>query len=174
MDDSQLVAILTLSLPESYEPLVMVLQSRTDQITFVVMAGRLLPQPAKRQVGPISHKTQDNGITASSQTAFAADRNQRNYRLSSARPVPHVYGRGRVAIRPGFCARSGGTKLSSKIRTTLGTKCYYCGKEGHQKKDRFKRKSAEGGSGMTMVSREFTLHAENTPAIPGMGWMIDS
>jgi len=42
MDDTELVTILTLSLPESYEPLVMPLQSRSDTITFDLMAGRLL------------------------------------------------------------------------------------------------------------------------------------
>ena len=42
MDDTELVTILTLSLPESYEPLVMAVQSRTDTVTFDIMAGRLL------------------------------------------------------------------------------------------------------------------------------------
>ena len=174
LDDSELVTILTLSLPDSYEPLVMALQSRTDQTTFDVMAGRLLQESARRHVGQIFHKTQDNGITASSQTAFAANRNQPNYPVSSARPVSQVYGRGRGGFRARFRGRSGGSTASSKIRSTVGTKCHYCGKEGHWKKDCFKRKSEEGGSGTTMGSREFTFLAKNTPAIPGMGWIIDS
>ena len=33
MDDTELVTILTLSLPQSYEPLVMALQSRSDTVT---------------------------------------------------------------------------------------------------------------------------------------------
>jgi len=45
IDDSELPTILTLSLPDSHEPLVMMaLQSRTDLITFDVMAGRLLQE----------------------------------------------------------------------------------------------------------------------------------
>ena len=48
LDDSKLLTILTLSLPDSYEPLVMALQSRTDLITFDIMAGRLLQESARR------------------------------------------------------------------------------------------------------------------------------
>jgi len=44
VDDSELLTILTLSLLESYEPLVMALQSRSDPITFDIMAGRLLQE----------------------------------------------------------------------------------------------------------------------------------
>jgi len=44
MDDDELVTSLTLSLPGSYEPLVMALQSRSDTITFDIKAGRLLQE----------------------------------------------------------------------------------------------------------------------------------
>jgi len=44
MDDGELVTSLTLSLPGSYEPLVMALQSRSDTITFDIKAGGLLQQ----------------------------------------------------------------------------------------------------------------------------------
>jgi len=51
LDDDKLLTILTLSLPDSYEPLVMALQSWTDIITLDVMARRLLQESARRHVG---------------------------------------------------------------------------------------------------------------------------
>jgi len=44
IEDSELVTILTLSLQLFYESLVMALQSRSDTITFDLMAGRLLQE----------------------------------------------------------------------------------------------------------------------------------
>jgi len=68
MDDNELVMILTLSLPGSYEPLVMALQSRRDTITFDMMAGRLLQESGRRQ---ISHATQmHDGTSLPPHTAF--------------------------------------------------------------------------------------------------------
>jgi len=43
MDNTELVTVLPLTLLESYEPLVMALQSSSNTITFDLMAGRLLP-----------------------------------------------------------------------------------------------------------------------------------
>ena len=174
LDDSELVTILTLSLPESYEPLVMALQSRTDQITFDVMAGRLLQESARRHVGQVTHKAHEHGITASSQSAFTANRNPQNQRGFTVRPVSYVYGRGRGGFRGGFRGRSGANATVSKVRSTTGTRCHYCGKEGHWKKDCNNRKSEEGGNGTASGSREFTFLAESTTGIPRMGWIIDS
>ena len=50
MEDSELVTILTLSLSESYEPLVMARQSRSDTVTFDRVAGRLLHESGRRQI----------------------------------------------------------------------------------------------------------------------------
>ena len=50
MYDSELVTILTLSLPQFYEPLVMALQSRSDIITFDKITGRLLQESGRRQI----------------------------------------------------------------------------------------------------------------------------
>jgi len=69
MEDSELVTILTLSLPESYEPLVMALQSRSDTITFDIMAGRLLQESGRRH---ISQGTQSSQVNKPPTTAFAA------------------------------------------------------------------------------------------------------
>lgn len=70
MDDTELVTILTLSLPQSYEPLVMALQSRSDTITFDMMAGRLLQESGRRQISQTT--TTSNGGRETPQTAFTA------------------------------------------------------------------------------------------------------
>jgi len=69
MEDRKLVTILTLSLPPFYEPLVMALQSRSDTITFDLMAGRLLQESGRRQ---ISQATQAGNSTP--HTVFTAQR----------------------------------------------------------------------------------------------------
>ena len=138
LDDSELVTMLTLSLPESYEPLVMALQSQTDQITFDVMAGRLLQESARRHFGQVTHKTHEHAITASSQFAFTANCNPRNQRGFAVRPVSHVYGRGRGGFRGRFRGRSAANTTSSKVRSTAHMRCHYRGKEDHWKKDYYK------------------------------------
>ena len=70
MDDSELVTILNLSLPESYEPLVMALQSRSDTITFDLMAGRLLQESGRRQISQVTSQAQQGTNTSS--TVFTA------------------------------------------------------------------------------------------------------
>ena len=72
MDDSELVTILTLSLPQSYEPLVMALQSRSDTITFDLMAGRLLQESGRRQISQVTNQAQQGTNTSS--TTFTAYR----------------------------------------------------------------------------------------------------
>lgn len=74
VDDGELLTILTLSLPESYEPLVMALQSRTDLITFDVMAGRLLQESARRHVGQVTHRAPASSSIVESNTTFTANR----------------------------------------------------------------------------------------------------
>ena len=58
--DSDLVSMLSLSLPESYEPLIMAVQSRADNITFDFLTGRLL-QEATRRLAARSTSTEQNG-----------------------------------------------------------------------------------------------------------------
>jgi len=46
--DSDLVSMLSLSLGESYKPLIMAVQSRADNITFDFLTGRLLQEATRR------------------------------------------------------------------------------------------------------------------------------
>jgi len=48
--NNELITLLTLSLPESYKPIIMALQSRADKISFDIFSGRLLQESACRQV----------------------------------------------------------------------------------------------------------------------------
>ena len=62
-----LISMLSLSLPDSYEPLIMALQSRSEELTFDFMAGRLLQELTRRQAA------HSNGhSTATGQSAFVA------------------------------------------------------------------------------------------------------
>ena len=72
MEDSELVTILTLSLPESYKLLVMALQSRSDTVTFDTIAGRLLQKAGRRHISQANQTTQGN--PHSPQSAFTAQR----------------------------------------------------------------------------------------------------
>jgi len=187
LDDTELLTILTLSLPESYEPLVMALQSRSDLITFDIMAGRLLQESSRRHVGQVTHRALESNSTAGSNTAFTVNRPMANQRFSPGRVSFPVNGRGRGGSRGGFRGHYGGSSggpiyrgntTSSRIRPTLGSRCHYCGKEGHWKRDCYKRKAEEGSSGMGTSDkgekRDFTFLAKVPAESVPVGWIIDS
>ena len=201
LDDTELLTILTLSLPEWCEPLVMALQSRSDLITFDIMAGTLLQESARRHVGQVTHKALESNSTAGSNMAFTANRPMANQRFSPGRvsfspgrvsfspgrvSFP-VNGRGRGGSRGGFRGHYGassggsiyrGNPTSSRIRPTLGSRCHYCGKEAHWKRDRYKRKAEEGSSGKGTSDkgdkRGFTFLAKVPAESVPVGWIIDS
>jgi len=160
MEDTELVTILTLSLPESYEPLVMALQSRSDTITFDIMAGRLLQESGRRQINQTTNSVRNRGDTQ--QTAFTAQR-----------PTIPRSQRGRGGYTFNGKGRGGfGSKNRSQV--LQGTKCHYCGKTGHWKRDCYKRKSEEAtGIGATKT-KEFTFLAEDTNLQTGISWIVDS
>ena len=64
-----LVSMLSVSLPESYEPLVMALQSRSETLTFDFIAGRLLQESTRRQAATATHR---NPVHSTGQSAFIA------------------------------------------------------------------------------------------------------
>jgi len=178
MDDTELVTILTLRLPESYEPLVMALQSRSEPITFDTMAGRLLQESGRRQISQASQ----NGTKDTMQTAFAAQRGTLIARGGRGRVGSNGRGRGGFRTRTGEAFAGSETGTDSRRNTgqhparsnAQMTKCYYCGKPGHWKKDCYKRKSDEASAGVQGHVKEFTFLAKDRIGNPDNGWIIDS
>ena len=107
MDNSELVTILTLSLPESYEPFVMALQSCSEAVTFHTMAGRLQQESGRRQIGQVSQVP--HGRSDTQHTAFAAQRLRGTMIPRGGRGRVAYNGRGRGGFRrrfPEFFANS--------------------------------------------------------------------
>jgi len=68
MDNNELVTLLSLSLPESYEPIIMALQSRAEEVSFDTFAGRLLQESARRQVAGKGYQGGQQGSPAAAFT----------------------------------------------------------------------------------------------------------
>jgi len=162
--DSDLVSMLSLSLPQSYEPLIMAVQSRADNITFDFLSGRLLQEATRRQAAR-STTTEQNDQPLS---AFSA--------RSSFRPNGGTSGRGHSrwgnrgfgrGTRGGFSGRGrGGTGQGM-----VSGRCHYCKKEGHWKNECFKRKSdlqKNSGEG------HLAFVGLANPDIGRKDWIIDS
>ena len=69
IEDNELVTLLSLSLPEFYEPIILALLSRADEIALDVFTSKLLQQSAHRQV---VSTTQQGRSSTTGITAFAA------------------------------------------------------------------------------------------------------
>jgi len=144
IENNELVTLLSLSLPDSDEPIIMALQSRADEVTFDIFASRLLQESARRQV---AHTTSPGTSQTSSTTvtAFAArpyGRGRGGFRHGSARGgmrIQHTFGAG----RPEGAASSGRAVGTSKPRG----KCFYFQREGYWKRDCYKRKAEEAKEG---------------------------
>ena len=70
MDENELVTLMSLSLPDSYEPIIIALQSRKEDLTFDIFSGRLLQESARRQV--TEGRQADQRANNTSGTAFSA------------------------------------------------------------------------------------------------------
>jgi len=66
--DSDLVSIICLSLPPSYQPLIMALQSRSEVSTSDFLSGRLLQESSRRQAAGEMSKSKDTNTTESAFT----------------------------------------------------------------------------------------------------------
>ena len=120
-----LISMLSLSLPDSYEPLIMALQSRSEELTFDFMAGRLLQESTRRQS---AHTNGNNSTTG--QSAFIAGGSGRyggrggKFRGNSSQRAMRMYGCGRSTFGVVDSSRFGNGKK------VVGA-CHYCNKEGH-------------------------------------------
>ena len=129
--DNDLVSMLSLSLPQSYEPLIMAVQSRTENVTFDFLCGRLLQEATRRQAArsittnkdsePLSAFTAGSGLR---QMGFRGRGNRRG----------GYQGFGRVL--------QGGSSGATRGRGGMVSgRCHYCNKEGHGKNECLKRKA---------------------------------
>ena len=185
MEDSELTTILTVSLPESYEPLVMGLHSRSNTIRFDMMAGRLLQESVRGHISQVSQSTTSSNHHQQTPLTVRRTSLVGSGRGSTPGQWQTYMGRG----RGGYGTRSMELKsfgqtgnkvtrnqLSPNIQVPRGTKCFYCGNSGHWKRDCNKRKSDEavGSSGTSGRQKEFTFLAKDLNTIPQKSWVIDS
>jgi len=141
MGENELVTLLSLSLPESYEPIIMALQSRTEDLTFDIFSGRLLQESARRQVA--EGRQGDQRANNTSGIAFSA-----RYPMWG-RNIGGWYGLQRGGIRTANTfgvarAEVQGTHAKAGGASKAKGKCFYCQKDGHWKRDCFTRKADEG------------------------------
>jgi len=163
--DSDLVSMLSLSLPESYEPLIMAVQSRADSITFDFLTGRLLQEATRRQAAR-STTTQHTGEPLSAFTAGSSSRPSGDRGRGNTRCGNRGFGRG---IRGG--PSGGGTRRGALGQGVLSGRCHYCNKEGHWKNECYKRKGD-----LQKSSREghLAFMGYTKPEIGKADWIIDS
>jgi len=132
--DSDLVSMLSSSLPESYEQLIMAVQSRADSITFDFLTGRLLQEVTGRQAAR-STISQHTGELLSAFTAGSSCRPSGGRGRGNTRCGNRGFGRG---IRGG--PSGGGTRRGALGQGVVSGGCHYCNKEGHWKNECYKRK----------------------------------
>jgi len=163
--DSDLVSMLSLSLPQSYEPLIMAVQSRADVITFDFLTGRLLQEATRRQA-------------ASSTTPYHTSEPLSAFTAGSS--FRHGGGRGRGNTRWGNRGlgreMKGGSSGGGRGHGGLGQgavsgRCHYCNKEGHWKNECYKRK---GDLQESSTEGHLAFMGCTKPEMRKNNWIIDS
>jgi len=163
--DSDLVSMLSLSLPESYELLIMAVQSRADSITFDFLTGRGHQEATLRQAARRT-TTQHTGEQLSAFTAGASShpsggRGKGNTRCGNRgfgrkiRGYPSGGGRGRGALGHGV----------------VSGHCHNCNKEGHWKNECYYRK---GDLQKSSGEGHLAFMGYTKPEMGKADWIIDS
>ena len=170
-----LVSMLSVSLPDSYEPLVMALQSRSEVLTFDFIAGRLLQESSRRQAATVQH-----GNPSNSQSAFIAG----GFGKGRGRGVVSRGGTYQRGMRGRGCSsfgvvdisRVGNTATAGRGQTKrMPGQCHYCDREGHWKAECLKRKTDEAGGRFKRNEENATVFTATTMKRPASDdWVIDS
>ena len=151
--DGDLVSMLSLSLPPSYEPLIMAVQSRTDTVTFEFLCGRLLQEATRRQAASSSTADADlqplSAMAAQSGSWSCWQYGRESHSMGN-RGIPRgASGRG---SRGGS---SGGLRGRGYSQMEKAGRCHYSDKEGHWKNECLKRKGdlqkSSGGGHLAFV-----------------------
>jgi len=176
IENNELVTLLSLSDPDSYEPIIMARQSRADEVTFDIFASRLLQESARRLV-PHTTSLGTSQTSSTTVTAFAArpyGRRRGGFRPGSARGGMRIQNSLRAGRLEG-AASSGRSVRTSKPRG----KCFYCQREGHWQRDCYKRKAEEAKEGNhkslgDQTGLAFTVHDLSGTVSNKGTWIIDS
>jgi len=167
--DGDLVSMLRLSLPRSYEPLIMAVQSRSDTVTFDFHCGRLLQEATRRQAA--SSSTADVDLQPlSSMSAHSGLRS--GWQLGRGSPCMGNGGAPRASSSRGSRGGSSGG-LRGRGYSQIGRtgQCHYCDKEGHWNNECLNRKGdlqKSGGGGHLAFIGLASQQASITD------WIIDS
>ena len=154
----------------------MALQSRTDDLTFDRFAGRLPQEAARRQEAHVRQPEQ--GHSNSSSAAFTAKYAMRG-RSSGGR---NGMRRGGTRMGSGFGTYRG-ERVGGEGGATGGPKprgkSFYCQKEGHWKRDCYKREADEGKNIRSTIDRSetglaFTANGNEWSETVLGTWIVDT
>lgn len=152
IENNELVTILSLSFPASYEPVIMALQSRADEVSLDTFTGKLLLESARRQ---IVDTTQHSGSTTGSNAAFTARFTPEGRGHSSGHHGP---GRGGRRIASGLAiGRAGGSLGLGKVLK-------------HQRRRENASIVRRKDTGRETVLRDKQTKQRNSPIIDRAGW----
>ena len=172
-----LVSMLSVSLPDSYEPLIMALQSRSEVLTFDFIAGRLLQESTRRQAATITHGNPGHGNSTGQSAFIAGGLGRTKGRGGGFRGGSHQRGRGRGRTAFGSIdlSRLGNATTigRSNAKRTPG-RCHYCDREGHWKAECLKKKADEAGSRFRRNDESQTAFTATTKRRASDDWVIDS
>jgi len=174
MDINELLTLLSLSLPECSEPIIMALQLREEEVSFDTFHGRLMHESARRQVAQKGYEGEQQSSLAAAFTVRVPTRGRGGGRYDAGRGgmrAQHTSSFGRSENAVGF---------NKSARKPKGKgKCFYYQKDGHWKRDCYQKKSEELKKANQQSRGEksglaFTMAESTSTTQRRLDWIIDS
>ena len=130
-----LVSMLSLSLPDSYEPLIMALQSRSEELTFDFMLARLLQESTRRQAASANGNGHSSGNGHSASIAGSGRFGGRggDFRGNRSPRGAWFHGQGRSTFGVVESTQFGNAGANRGPAKKVPGRCHYCDREGHWK-----------------------------------------